>query len=203
MPHAFDAKSLGQSAIGLSHLIARARDHERRFTELVNRLEQDDSPGDHLSALRALCAEARDQRQFAEEILNALMGGRSMEPDVPRRVVLIVDDSDEIREVMGELLEASGFEVVTARNGLEAVIAAHYAQPAVVLMDVAMPLLDGIEAARLLKESDATQHVKLIASTANPESYRDSLARLFVQVLRKPVAPEAVLAAVQRFVPGV
>ena len=117
-----------------------------------------------------------------------------------RRVrVLVVDDSDGSRETSAAILEEAGFDALTASNGLEGVIVAHYALPSVVLMDLTMPVLNGLEAARLLHASGLTRHVKIIAFTAQPDVYEESVARSFVDILAKPAAPEVIIATVQRF----
>ena len=88
----------------------------------------------------------------------------------------------------------------SASNGLEGVIVAHYALPAVVLMDLTMPVLSGLEATRLLRASLLTRNLKVIAFTARPDIYEESLARSFADVLTKPAAPETIITTVQRCV---
>jgi CheY-like chemotaxis protein len=114
--------------------------------------------------------------------------------------VLIVDDSDGSRETAAAILEEAGFDAITAANGLEDVICAHSALPAVVLMDLTMPVLNGLEAARLLRASMLTRHLKVIAFTARPDVHEESITRSFADILSKPAAPETIIARVQRFV---
>lgn len=117
--------------------------------------------------------------------------------------VLVVDDSADTCEMAAMVLEDAGFHVITAANGLEGVLAAHTASPAVVLMDITMPVLNGIEAARLLKSSTVTRDLQVIAYTAKPDFYERPLTRLFVDVLAKPSSPDAIIASVRRWaVPG-
>ena len=66
-------------------------------------------------------------------------------------------------------------------------------------MDVTMPVLDGIEAARLIKASAGTRHMNILAYTAKPEVCEGELGQLFVDVLPKPTTPEALVGAVRRF----
>jgi CheY-like chemotaxis protein len=114
-----------------------------------------------------------------------------------RKAVLVVDDYGDIREVVAGVLEDAGFVVRTAANGLEGLIAAYEMRPGVIVMDVTMPVLDGIEATRLIKAGDATRHARVIAYTGNPV-FDDSPSRaLFAAVLTKPATPDAVLATVQ------
>jgi len=158
-------------------------------------------PPDVMAALRELCVAARQQRQLAEAIVARMVGDgvRINGSALKRRRVLIVDDNADNREVAAATLEASGFDVITTTNGLEAVVVAHYASPSVVLMDVSMPVLDGLEATRLLKSSSATSHVKVIAYTARPELFDSSFRALFAGVLTKPVDPSVMIRTVERF----
>jgi two-component system, cell cycle response regulator DivK len=115
-----------------------------------------------------------------------------------------VDDSSDNRDMAAMLLETAGFDTITAGNGLEGVIVAHYTRPAVVIMDIAMPVLDGVHAARLLKASQVTQAINVIAYTAKMSLGDDApLDQLFVDVLKKPASPETMIGLVQRFaLPG-
>jgi CheY-like chemotaxis protein len=82
--------------------------------------------------------------------------------------VLIVDDAEDDRELAATILGHSGFLAGTTANGLEGVIAAHCLRPVAVLMDVTVPVLDGIEAAGLLKASVPTR------SSAGDRVYRET-----------------------------
>ena len=85
-----------------------------------------------------------------------------------RHAVLVVDDYQDSREFMSMVLHNAGFIVRTATNGLEAVIAAYEMQPAVIVMDMIMPVLDGIEATRLIKAIDELRDARVIAYAAQP-----------------------------------
>lgn len=204
-------------------LLARSREHEQRLWRLVAVLEAEGtvpvstdsrmratppsgldsgaatpSSADLLACIRELSVGAREQRQRIESLLASMPGDSAVR--APRLVrVLVVDDSADNRELAVAVLEAAGFQVITACNGLEGVVAAHCEHPSVVLMDVMMPVLDGIEAARLIKASAETRHMNILAHTAKPGFYEGPLTRLFVDVLPKPTAPEALVVAVRRF----
>ena len=205
MTHAFDSACFGELAADANRLAASASGHERRLASLVDALEAD---GDNplLHTLRALCVGARQQRQIADTLRQGLIGNvaaPNSEEALKRPLVLIVDDSPDNRDMAAMLLETSGFDTITAGNGLEGVIVAHYTRPAVVLMDVAMPVLDGVQATRLLKASQVTHGIKVIAYTAKMNVEDAPETRLFEEVLRKPASPEAIVGTVQRFaVPG-
>jgi len=71
-------------------------------------------------------------------------------------------------------------------------------RPAVIVMDVTMPVLDGIEATRLIKAIETTRHARVIAYTGNSGLDDTPAGTLFAAVLQKPAAPLVVLETVQR-----
>ena len=150
---------------------------------------------------RQLATCAAEQRRLARTMLARLAGEPRM-GDGSRRHdmrVLVVDDSDESREVTAAVLEDAGFEAMTAINGLEGVLVAHYARPSVVLMDVTMPVLNGIEAARLIRASAVTSDLRVIAYTATLDVRESLSARWFAAILTKPSSPDSIVATVRQF----
>jgi CheY-like chemotaxis protein len=223
MPHAFDGCNFEQVLADTVRLVSDARRHEQSLAGVVNLLEATGStlsalpgatpavnyanlaaaPGwphspDLLALIRAACVAGRHQRELAERILMALLGDHGTENGRAR--VLVVDDTEDNRELAATVLENAGFHSITAANGLEGVIAAHCLRPVAILMDVTMPVLGGIEAARLLKASAATRSLNVIAYTAKPDFYEGPITRLFVGVLPKPASPEAIVSKVLEFV---
>ena len=204
MPYTFDSVGFGELGADAERLAAQAAEHERRLAALVESVENDCAEN-LLSTVRELCVDARQQRQIANTMRTRLLGdSASAGPDAEKRpLVLIVDDSPDNRDMAAMLLETSGFDAITAGNGLEGVIVAHYTRPAVVIMDVAMPVLDGVQATKLLKASRVTQDINVIAYTAKMNLDEEPMARLFVDVLQKPSSPETIVGVVQRFaLPG-
>jgi CheY-like chemotaxis protein len=86
-------------------------------------------------------------------------------PDRPR--VLLVDDYPDAREMYTEYLEFSGFEVVEAGNGIEALERAIDASPDIILMDLSLPVMDGWEATRRLKADERTSSIPIVALTGH------------------------------------
>jgi CheY-like chemotaxis protein len=149
------------------------------------------------AAAKRLLAGACHQHAAACRLLDDLDGCRSARAECPN-AVLVVDDYGAVRDALAGVLEDAGFIVRTATNGLEALIAAYEMRPGVIVMDVSMPVLDGVEATRLIKAGEATRDARVIAYTGNP-SFDDSPRRtLFAAVLTKPATPAAVLAMVQQ-----
>ena len=114
-----------------------------------------------------------------------------------RHAVLVVDDYGDIREVIATVLRNAGFVVRTAANGLEGLLAAYEMRPAVIVMDVTMPVLDGIEATRLIKATEATRRARVIAYTGNSMGDDSTVRDLFAAVVQKPAPPQVVLATVR------
>ncbi len=82
-------------------------------------------------------------------------------------VVLLVDDYPDAREMYAEYLEFSGFDIVQAGNGAEAIERALNSEPDVILMDLSLPIMDGWEATRRLKADARTQHIPVLAVTGH------------------------------------
>jgi two-component system, cell cycle response regulator DivK len=204
MAYAFDGRALGQVLVETERLAEQSRDHERRLARLVQQLEGPSRPmnSDLLLEIRHLCVNTRDQRQQLEAMLSRLVGAPPEEHAHHASSgarVLIADDSPENRDRLARVLESSGFAAITATNGLDALMLAHFAKPSVVVMGVSMPVLDGIEAARLLKASPSTRHVRVIAYTAWPSFYDGPLKSVFDGVLAKPSTEETLIASVRQF----
>lgn len=81
-------------------------------------------------------------------------------------LVLVVDDETDIREMLAYLLQISGFAVLQARDGAEAVERAVSAHPHAILMDVAMPHMTGLEATRILRAGSRTAEIPIVILSA-------------------------------------
>jgi len=81
--------------------------------------------------------------------------------------ILLVEDNEMNRDMLTRRLARKGFEVATAEDGVRGVELAKTCRPDIVLMDLSLPLLDGWEATRLLKQSADTQAIPIIALTAH------------------------------------
>jgi CheY-like chemotaxis protein len=204
MAYAFDGRVLGQMLVETERLAEQSRDHEHRLARLALQLEGRSQPqnSDLVLEIKHLCAHTRDQREQLEAMLVRLVGSPPEErggPGTSMARVLVADDSAENRERAARALEASGFLALTAADGLEALMLAHFAKPDVVVVGVSMPVLDGIETARLLKASPSTRHVRVVAYTAWPSFYDGPLKSVFDGVLAKPSTSESLVASVRQF----
>ncbi len=81
--------------------------------------------------------------------------------------VLLVEDTEDNRFMMRRLLEMSGYNVIEARNGEEAVREADAKRPQLILMDLSLPLIDGLAATRLIRKLPASKQTPIIAVSAH------------------------------------
>lgn len=81
--------------------------------------------------------------------------------------MLVVDDYADAREMYSEYLQFSGFDVVQAANGMEALERAVADHPDIILMDLSLPVMDGWEATRRLKADDRTANIPVVALTGH------------------------------------
>jgi two-component system, cell cycle response regulator DivK len=114
------------------------------------------------------------------------------------RTVLIVDDCEQEREIFSRYLEFVGARLIEACNGEEAILAAMEHLPDLVLLDLSMPVLDGWETIRRLREEPATADIPVVALTAHHLEWERLRDAGFRGYLEKPVVPNRVLEEVER-----
>lgn len=153
-----------------------------------------------VAGLRQLCLHAQQHQLAADLLVNDLAVSADTTPAVPpRHAILVVDDHADSRDALAQVLKGAGFVVRTAANGLEAVLIAYEIQPSVIIMDVMMPVLDGVEATRLIKAIDELRDASVIAYSATPPESGLEDQALFSAVLRKPSSPDVLIATVQQY----
>ncbi len=84
--------------------------------------------------------------------------------------ILLVEDNEDNRDMLSRRLQRKGYEVVVAVDGQQGVTMAQSEKPALILMDMSLPILDGWEATRQLKAMPSTQAIPVIALTAHAMS---------------------------------
>jgi CheY-like chemotaxis protein len=117
-----------------------------------------------------------------------------------RSLILLVEDLLDARELYAEYLNYAGFSVVTAINGHEAVRLTRLLQPDLILMDLRMPGMDGLEATADLKSDPAVAHIPIVAITADPsvEISEKALAAGCAAFISKPALPDEVAREINR-----
>lgn len=119
--------------------------------------------------------------------------------DTPQKpAILLIEDNDDGREMMATMLEAYGYPVRQAADGLQGVNMARQHLPDVALVDIGLPGIDGYEVARRLRKGDDTRHIKLIALTGYglADDQRRVLEAGFDMHLVKPVDIAKLLDAI-------
>lgn len=107
-----------------------------------------------------------------------------------KHVVLVIDDEDDIRQVIAASLgKLAGWQVIEAYCGAQGIEYASRSQPDAILLDMALPAMDGTQILCKLKTSNSTSHIPVVVLTGRPE-YAVSASRYPVAaVLRKPFDP--------------
>ena len=181
-----------------------AERHDERLRAVVQMLKAArDELGTVAEAitLAELAQRSGSQMQYMTQSLLARLEAEAAERTRtgahPITAVLVVDDLEDARALLAETLVHAGFLVKTAENGLEALIVAYEWQPAIIVMDITMPVLDGIEATRLIKASKMTRDARVIAHTARPRRAEEHLQQLFEAVVPKPCMPDMLLGVIR------
>jgi two-component system cell cycle response regulator DivK len=115
-------------------------------------------------------------------------------------LVLVVDDFADNREMYSEYLAFSGYDVIEARNGKEAVDAANDRKPDIIIMDLSLPVMDGWEATRRLKADARTKDIPVVALTGHALAGHSKGAREAGcdSFLAKPCLPDQLVAEIKR-----
>ncbi len=112
------------------------------------------------------------------------------------RAVLVVDDDDDMRFIVTTALESSGLAVAEASNGAEALDAVHRARPALVLLDLMMPVMSGSEFLAALRRERNYEDVPVILLTAWPEQAAG--VRGAQGIVKKPLDIDELVALTSR-----
>jgi two-component system, cell cycle response regulator DivK len=120
------------------------------------------------------------------------------------RHILVVEDNEKNLKLVRDVLQFEGYDVIEARSAEEGVTLATERPPDLVLMDVQLPGMDGVEALRQLRRSSATASIPVVAVTAF--AMKDDRARLldagFNGYLEKPISARALGDQVREFLDG-
>jgi CheY-like chemotaxis protein len=116
--------------------------------------------------------------------------------------ILIVDDEFALAELLGELLELRGFEVTLAINGQLGLARMSERRFSLVLTDMMMPLMNGIEMIRRMRATPALAEIPVIVMTAVPTGISEDERRLVQGVLTKPFGPTVLFEMIERLLVG-
>ncbi len=107
------------------------------------------------------------------------------------KTVLVVEDQPDIRSLTKYIVECIGYNVIEAGNGYEAFEAAKSKSPDLILMDIAMPKMNGITSAALIRKSEKSKGIPIVAFTSYGNEYMDEADSFgFDKVVQKPLDEE-------------
>ena len=120
------------------------------------------------------------------------------------RTVMVVEDFADTRQMLRRFLETGGYGVIEAANGREAVELAQRERPALILMDLNMPVLDGFTATLRIREYERTRDVPVVAVTAfDTAEFRAAAGAVgCCDFVVKPIEPEHLNALMARLLPA-
>jgi len=121
-----------------------------------------------------------------------------MQSHAAARSVLLVDDHDDTREGYATYLRWAGYTPSMAATGEEALAQAENVLPDVVVMDVHMPGMNGLDVVEALRSSAATRGIPIILLTGSDKALADASRTRDVKLLLKPVRPADLLAHIDR-----
>lgn len=112
--------------------------------------------------------------------------------------ILIVDDSDFMRVRTRQLLAAEGYTVVEASNGQEAVLKFQEHKPDLVMMDITMPIMDGLTAVREIRKIDAQARIVMCSALGQQATVLEAIKAGAKDFIVKPYQPDRVLATLRK-----
>ena len=119
------------------------------------------------------------------------------------KCILVVEDQEDNRQILRDLLTTTDYQVVEAENGEAALAAIAKQRPDLILMDIQLPILDGYEATRRIKADPALSSIPIIAVTSYALSGDEAKARAAGcdDFVPKPYSPRQLLAKIRQYLP--
>jgi CheY-like chemotaxis protein len=116
--------------------------------------------------------------------------------------ILLVEDNEHLRQLTASMLRFSGYQISEARSGSEAIEKAALAKPSLILLDVSLPDMNGIDVARAIKKNRVTTDVPIIACSAySKEEEGEEVVRAgCVDYLQKPIPSAVIKAKIEKFI---
>jgi chemosensory pili system protein ChpA (sensor histidine kinase/response regulator) len=136
-------------------------------------------------------------------LINLEMGQREEPVEVQEAaeqplMVMVIDDSITMRKVTGGMLERNGYDIMTAKDGVDALAQLEHARPDVILLDIEMPRMDGFELARHLRSSDRYKDIPIIMVTSRTgDKHRERARELSIEsYMGKPFQEKELLESI-------
>ncbi|MBM3601794.1 MAG: response regulator [Alphaproteobacteria bacterium] len=118
------------------------------------------------------------------------------------QTILVIDDNSDVREVIQLMLEMADYRVVVAVNGSEGIVAFRTHKPDLVITDLHLPDMSGVDVVRELREIDRACRVVMVSGSTPREDLHDAAPASSVAILPKPFAKHDLLSVVARTLNG-
>lgn len=120
------------------------------------------------------------------------------------KTILIVEDNELNMKLFHDLLEAHGYKTLQTRNGIEAIAIARKHKPDLIVMDIQLPEVSGLDVTKWLKEDDALRHIPIVAVTAfamkgDEERIREGGCEAYIS---KPISVALFLDTIRQLFPA-
>src|SRR6188768_3378057 len=117
--------------------------------------------------------------------------------------ILAVEDQEDNMQILRDLLTSTGYELIEAENGEEALAALEKRRPDLILMDIQIPIIDGYEVTRRIKADPALRSIPIIAVTSHAIGGGEEKARAAGcnDFVAKPFSPRQLLAKIKEYLP--
>jgi twitching motility two-component system response regulator PilG len=138
-------------------------------------------------------------------VINDSMPLPENEPDTdPGKTILVVDDSPVVRNLIAGKLQESGYNVLSAANGAEALAVISNATPDLVLLDIAMPKMDGYQVCENIRKNGATKDIPVVLISGKDGYYDENRAQMAgtSSYISKPFGPETLMKALETYLPS-
>jgi two-component system, cell cycle response regulator DivK len=144
----------------------------------------------------------RPQRQMAAAPSKSLRPKSSK--SAMGSTILIVEDNELNMKLFHDLLEAHGYKTLQTRNGIDAIALARKHRPDLIVMDIQLPEVSGLDVTKWLKEDDSLRHIPIVAVTAfamkgDEERIREGGCEAYVS---KPISVSRFLETIRQFIPS-
>lgn len=117
------------------------------------------------------------------------------------KTILIAEDYEDSRQCLRFMLEYHGFDVVEAENGFEAVKTFRRRHPDLILMDLAMPMMDGLTAAKAIRNSEKQEHIPIVAVSAFGKAlYEEAMQAGCDDLIDKPLDFDLLVPVLNRYI---
>jgi two-component system, cell cycle response regulator DivK len=129
---------------------------------------------------------------------------RSSKSAMGSSTILIVEDNELNMKLFHDLLEAHGYKTLQTRNGIDAIALARKHRPDLIVMDIQLPEVSGLDVTKWLKEDDSLRHIPIVAVTAfamkgDEERIREGGCEAYVS---KPISVSRFLETIRQFIPS-